>query len=110
MNRFEIEGQVIQVTLKTSKAGRRFHLVTIETEAEEIVPFSVWGSPPEKGSRVHLSGRLTGWGDFANPKIEQIEVIRSMEGGPSPSQTSQRRRTEAKPETEHFSDDGSLPF
>jgi len=117
MNHFEIEGTVWQVVAKVSRTGKRFRVIVIETDGGDSVPLSVWSSPPEKGSRVRMKGRLVGWGDFANPKVSLLEIIREVNDPPSrqhwrkPPDGMQRKRGKVvKPVTGHFEDDDSLPF
>ena len=116
-NNFELEGEVTEVVPKTTRNGRRFNLVKIETDHGDTIPLSIWGRPPAIGERVHVEGRLTGYGDFANPKVTSMEVIRELAGASvtgEPASGTWEPRQSNDAQTGHEEDDGwadvDLPF
>jgi len=115
VNEFKLSGQVVQVEERQTRKGGTFHVVSIEESGGEVIPVPFFSRHvPGVGEAMEISGKLGSRNGFLCLIPDRK---RESEGDPSrcwrkppPGCEQKQRREVAKPETEHFDDDGSLPF
>lgn len=114
MNEFRLSGHVVHIEERETRKGGTFHVVSIEEPGGEVVPVPFFGRAPGLGETVEVTGKLGSRNGFLcliPDRKRESEGDPSRRWKTSPSGCEQRRgRRVGKPVTDHFEDDGSLPF
>ncbi|MCG3198533.1 MAG: hypothetical protein HUU16_00010 [Candidatus Omnitrophica bacterium] len=120
LNEFTLRGRVIASELKPTTRGGRWNAVTLEA-TDDRVPIALFRFPPggplTVGEVVEVTGRL-GMSDNGYLRLKVHEVRRLNDSPPGEwievGHGSRKQRAFVPggpiPETDHFADDGSLPF
>lgn len=98
INRWELSGSIENIETKTSKAGKDYWKVTIES-GESHIPVVVFSPPPPAGTEVKVTGRIGAYMD--NAKLENARLEATGGSGLKDAAPVDVPETVA---------DGSLPF